>query len=465
MDSHVIEIGAADLGRRSRPLAQDLADGKVAVLRDVPALKFFREELIRSAADAHRSSAAVGELTDFYESGRPPEIELLHSLVAAIKAARDERYLSECLAPVVRQMGFEAPILVDGGINRLVLPPAVVGKTREFADLFAPTDYKRETADGPTETFMPGPSNIHRDFDRDHYLLMCNIWAPLHDAGEDEIVHIYPRCYRQNVHSMPNTPENRQSLGRPVGVSLKFGDCLVFHGEQMHHSPDPSKGKGRRHSYDFRIAAACPDDNRHYRYNFVNLENYRSGADALPSLIGYRTGVADMRRHHREFGKSLSANYYWRCLERQPASLERVHAAHEAYSSYPFSEDRYLALARLAAPFDAHLAGKILKAVVQETRLYFFALKCAEDALEYGQSEASLKACERALELLPSTAALKRFAPVAYEVPGNQLMPAEARQRAEALRAATTMATADAPGGEAHAGLVGRLRRFLRRAA
>src|SRR5262249_7115685 len=154
--------------------------------------------------------------------------------------------------------------------------------------------------------------------------------------------------------------------------------------------------------------------------------------------------------------------YYWRCLERQPVSLERVLQAQDIYRHYPFSEDRSLALARSAAPFDTRLAGKILKHVVEQTRFYFFALRCAEDALEYGQSPVAKQACGRVLELLQSTTPPKRFAPVSYTVPGRQLMPAEARQRAEALLASITTAR---PHERARQSLAGLVTRFLRRSA
>ena len=228
-------------------------------------------------------------------------------------------------------MGFEPPVLVDGGISRLVLPASLIEKTRSHADLFVETDYRRQSAAGATETFMPGPSNIHRDFDRDHYLLMCNIWATLHDAGEEEIVQIYPQVYRQPIHSMPNTPENRRPLGEPVRVSLRFGDCIVFHSENIHHSPDPAGNKGRRHSYDFRIASGCPDDNRHYRDNFANLVNFRGEGDELPALASYRNPIADLREHHARHGTGLSAHYYWRSLERQPPTRDRLVEARELF--------------------------------------------------------------------------------------------------------------------------------------
>jgi hypothetical protein len=465
MNADVIEIAARDVRRQGRPLAEQLADGKVAVLRDVPALRLFRAELIRAASDAAQSSAAAAELTEFYEHGRAPGIAALHGLVAAIKSTRDERYLSECLAPLVRDMGFPTPVLVDGGINRLVLPPDLVGKTRDFANLFVPTDYQREAADGPTETFMPGPSNIHRDFDRDHYLLMCNIWAPLHDATEEEIVQVYPGCYRKSVHSMPNTAENRQALGEPVRISLRFGDCLVFHGENMHHSPDPAKARGRRHSYDFRIAASCPDDNRHYRYNFVNLANFRSGAHDMPSAAKLRETVADVRGHHSGQGECHSANYYWRNLEKQQTPADKFAATLEIYSRYLFAEDRYLALAGMTSASDRELTRRILADVLRQTSLVFYALKCAEQAAACGHLELTEHACDRVLALAERTPALRRFAPVDYAVPTTQLLPHAARIQAEALRAHARAARESFAQENPKHGLFSSLLRRFRRSA
>src|SRR5258708_1513322 len=62
MSADVIEIAARDVRRQGRPLAEHLADGKIAVLRGVPALKLFRAELIRAASDTAQSATAAAEL-------------------------------------------------------------------------------------------------------------------------------------------------------------------------------------------------------------------------------------------------------------------------------------------------------------------------------------------------------------------------------------------------------------------
>ncbi len=420
----VLDIAFTDIDSRETPLADELADGRVVVLRQVPALDEVRRQLIATAAGDEETSTTAAELEAFYDEARPPSIRAVHGLAQSVKAARDERFLSECLAPLVRTLGLPGPVLVDGGISRLVLPGEVVEETRRHADLFEATDYRRERADGPTETFMPGPSNIHRDFDRDHHLLMCNIWFPLHDTTCDESIQIYPTVYREPVHSRQNKVENRSELGPRAEISLRFGDCVVFHSENMHHSPNSSRG-GRRHSYDFRIAAGCPDDNRHYRYNFVSLDDFRDASSTLPVLAGEPTIDGPVR----------SANEVRRHLERvDPAEIDwaRVELL---YKEFPFAAGRYLDLAERAADIAPDVASRALEAVVQHSDQYFFVLQAAEAMSRRTTAATGLaRACDRVVELA-SRGEPRRFAPVEYDIPGQQLMPDAAIARARELAA------------------------------
>jgi len=63
---------------------------------------------------------------------------------------------------------------------------------------------------------MPAPANIHSDYNRQHFLLQSNMWFPLHDSGESEMLRIFPRLYREPIFDMDATEENLRHLGDPL---------------------------------------------------------------------------------------------------------------------------------------------------------------------------------------------------------------------------------------------------------
>ncbi len=446
-----LEIDSKRVGELKQSLASQLAAGAIVVLRDVHGLYRFRQQLLKCAAEISAEPQTAEQLDTFYATGTTPPVATLHALVLAIKMARDQRYLSECLADLVREMKFGPAVLLDGGVNRLVLSKEVVEETRKHAHLFVPTDYRRLRPDGTPEIFMPGPSNIHRDFNRPHRVLMCNFWAPMHDSDETEIVQVYPSVYRQPVHNHENSAENRRLLGDPVRVRLRFGDALLFHGEHLHHSPDLVR---RRHSYDLRIASHAVDDNRHYRDNFSHSNNFLRAVPAEPELRPCQLLPTDALAHHRRHGRSHSANFYQVCFENSAElSANSAKQLFQVFRQYPFAEDRFLLLADRAQDTSGKLAAQIVEYVVDRTQSYFFNLMSARRLREWGESALARRAYSRAIECARQCDPLPDLAPVEYANPLSQLLPAEAARQAQ-------LELCELPIAAPRPGLVGMLKRW-----
>jgi hypothetical protein len=420
------ELTADEAAVPAQPAAALLARGHVFVLRAIPGIVRIREGLIKHAAGT--IPAAGAELRDFYASGRIPGHTTMGSLVRAIKATRETRWISQQLAAWLKAVGFGPPILLDGGVNRLVLPADDLRSARD-SGLFDGTDFARERADGPVEVFMAQPSNIHRDFNREHSMLMCNLWFPLHDLDADETVMVFPDAYRREIFDIDNTADNRRGLGAPVQVALRFGDALLFHGEHMHCSP-PERAGGRRHSFDLRIASRCPDDNAHYRYNFWNLNNFLSRTGAAQVGLDSPLSIGGpLAQHHAAHGGRLCANFYCLAVERD-AGFQEWGALLDVFRSYPFAEDRYLWAASLAQQRGAPESSAFATELGGRTSQFFWAIQAAR-FLERAAPRRARPFWLRVLELAGQADALPNLAPVRYRNPMSQCRPDEARRLAK----------------------------------
>ena len=251
-----------------------LQSGTVIILRGCSPLTEFRDEILETVECEGGSGARV-DIKRFYEESIVPSAPALLSLSRAVKLLRTRMALSRHLAPVIQKMECDPEVLLDGGINRIVVPPNVLSSLSVNSD-FASEDFKRKSADGDVEIFMPGVANIHRDFNRPHHLFQFNIWFPLHSVDQHGVLRIWPNHYRAPVTDLDATEENFKLLGDPLPYRLDFGDAILFHGEHLHTSPVAhSKSPNyRRHTYDFRVASCSYDDNTHYRQNFWNVKNF-----------------------------------------------------------------------------------------------------------------------------------------------------------------------------------------------
>ncbi len=416
----IIEIDAGDPARTA--IAQHLTQGHIVLLRNIDAIERLRSAIADFVCSSDEARSV--ELEAFFEKGVPPSIPTVLELSRAIKVARADRFLSRCIAPLIAECGFKPPVRLDGGIPRLVLPTETVTTARN-SGLFDDEDFKRLAAGRPTEIFMPAPANIHRDYNRQHYLLQCNMWFTLHDADEVEVLRIFPNLYREPIFNMDATEENLRRLGDPLRYRLAFGDAILFHGEHLHTSPKGGKVQ-RRFSYDLRIASHNVDDTRHYRDLFLDLRNFPTQPESAGRL-----------------GASAPASAADSCalpalleLERAPRLSETELARIvDLFDQFPFAEDRYLALANRAISAQVPaVAIRALQTLVEKSPYFFWVAKAGEEFLMLKDRSRATNAFRKALALTEKHSALPNFMPVGYSNPPTQPLPETIRRLAWRLK-------------------------------
>jgi hypothetical protein len=202
----------------------------------------------------------------------------------------------------------------------------------------------------------------------------------------------------------------------------------------MHGSPLPA-GEGRRFSFDLRVAACCPDDNAHYRYNFANLNNFLcKGGRAAIGLDTEYAAPCDYRALDCDRHDDVPALFYWLAAGlRSGIAGTEVAAILDVFDRHPFAEDRYLDLARHFGPTMPEIAACAAQAVTDRSVFYFWVLAAARVLRGLGQTAAAKQAAERARDLARGIDELPNFAPVAYANPFAQLDPASALRQAEAF--------------------------------
>lgn len=421
--SPAVEIDARTDERAT--VAARLARGEVVLLRGIDAIATFREGFVEAVGAGTAGGRA--EMDGFLGSARIPSLATLSAVARTIRQVRARRYLSQCLAPFVAQLGFQGPVRLDGGIPRCVVPPTTIAEAKA-SPLFAPEDFERVRADGETEAFMPRPANVHRDYNRQHFLLQCNLWFPLHDAAEDEVLRIYPHLYRETIGDMDATPENFSRLGAPLRYRLNFGDAILFHGEHLHTSPPIRAEFRRRFSYDFRIASFCGDDTRHYREFFLDLRNFdlaerhklplerSSESSPLSTLLAVEQGDV---RDEAGFTQAL-----------------------EVFERFPFAEDRYMIVAERAAPVAPLVAVQACQKIVDHSPHWFWNFMAAAMLLRLRQP--AVRALEKARSLAADVGELPDFMPMRYPQGPTQPLPQAAVAACERLLSSLRVAAPSA---------------------
>jgi hypothetical protein len=408
-----IEIAATSPARLRIP--EVLSTGGIVVLRQSDEIKQFRAALSQEVERQH--PGAADELSGFYQRKEIPSLMTLLALARTTKKVRTDRFASLCLAPLIWDFGFGSPVRLDGGIPRVVVPSHVLAAAKQSGQ-FASEYFTRIRADGATEVFMPKPANIHRDYNRQHYLLQCNMWFPLHDAGENEVVRIWDKAYHEPVFDMDATEENFRRLGQPLRYTLQFGDAVLFHGEHLHTSPQPQEGL-RRHSYDLRIASNCLDDTRHYRDLFLDLRNLSTKNTSVPELLAsYRGSAADD------------------CALRSVLEIEQRDDLDEAgcrrlsdlFDHFTFAEDRYLIFAAKVAREYPQTATRLLRTIVENSGNCFWLAKAGQMLIEAGDQAGATLALRKAYDLAGQQTTLPNFMPVEYSNAPTQLLPASIRK-------------------------------------
>jgi hypothetical protein len=361
--------------------------------------------MIRQASEIGKGNTAA-ELAAFYATGRMASIETIAALSKTIKSFRSQQRWSVLLHEFVTAMQLPAPVLYDGGIPRLVIPEAVVAQAQS-SGVFEPADFKRLHPAGATEIFMPAPANIHRDYNRKHSLFQINIWWPLHNANENEVLRIYPDLYRKPFFDRNCDAEAVTAVGPHLAYRLAFGDAIMFHGEHLHTSPVGVPG-GRRQSVDFRVASCCPDDNAHYRSGYLNANNFVCPPNAEAAI--------ERIMLMKNAPENLSALWF--------------DEAFKAFNQLPFAEDRYILLHQTAKTVNPDVSAAALEEIVRKSDRYFWVMKAGELA---GADGIARLAASRVLMLTASLPALPDFTPVEYANPANQITPEAASAWAEGI--------------------------------
>lgn len=411
---HLIELKYTDVIAGGAEIFASLCCGSVVIVRGIAPIIAGRAEMIKQAASFGKPGTAE-ELENFYINGIIPSIGTISALGEAIKFFRSNRIWSRLLHGFFSSMQLPGPVLYDGGIPRLVIPQTIV-ETARASGMFDPADFKRKHAAGATEIFMPAPANLHRDFNRQHFLFQLNIWWPMHDASEREVLRVYPHLYRQLFFDRDCSPEALKIFGPHLAYKLAFGDAVIFHGEQLHTSPIGIPD-GRRQSVDFRVAAHCHDDNTHYRQGFLSAANFTPGSmqTAVDNPGGMQAAVdniVQMEQHAQTLSKE------WFDIEMTK------------FCALPFAEDRYLLLHDAAKDANPKAAVAALEKIIGLSPEYFWLLKAGQLAQQMGHTHLATKSAARILALSP---ALPNYMPVDYHNPPNQIMPEAARAWAEGL--------------------------------
>ncbi len=100
-----IEIDAQ--GAERYTVAKLLARGEVVILRGVGAIQTFRDGFVEAVGERVESGRA--EMHAFLHAARIPSLTTLSAVARTIRLVRAQRYLSQCLAPFIAQLGFEGP--------------------------------------------------------------------------------------------------------------------------------------------------------------------------------------------------------------------------------------------------------------------------------------------------------------------------------------------------------------------
>jgi len=387
-----------------------LYQGECIIIRNSPEVKKFREELIGSL----KNSKQKNEMFNFYEHHVIPSEKTIHNLFQSLKSAREAYYLGTLLYNFIKKCHFEKDIYIDGGISRFVVP---VHEYEKFyiSNLFDDNDFSRKFSGDNVEMFMNGVSNIHRDFNRTHLSEMYNFWIPMHNMDASEVLQIFEEDFFKDIKDMDNYEKNYSLLSSPQKYHLNFGDFVIFHSEQLHVSPKRCEKTTRRHSFDFRLATKCHDDNGHYRSNFKNLENFHlNNADEK----SYELCMVPL--------KNCNARQAYVQYKKAMISLDDLL---DIYKKLPYTEDRYVELAKELIGSNPDKANKIIDFAIKKTGQYFWIYKFAKLYDYLGDIEKSNHFCKKLLKLAEITISSEKEYPITYTTPLKELLKEDIEQK------------------------------------
>jgi hypothetical protein len=132
--------------------------------------------------------------------------------------------------------------------------------------------------------------------------------------------------------------------GPPLRVSLKFGDALLFSGDQFHSTPVP-KGDSLRLSLEMRVVGHSFDDRGWYRLGFLNLNNFLPKEKDEPTKSSADRTIEVWEACGNEVEDNPPSTaikcLVELCFDKSP-TIQKVKKYTEWMKSYPFAEDRFL---------------------------------------------------------------------------------------------------------------------------
>ena len=390
-------------------LEKILHSGECVIIRNSPEIKKFREEILHSLNKKQKD-----ELLNFYDRKTIPSEKTLLTFFDRLKYARNIYYLGTLLYGFIKKCNFKSDIYIDGGISRFVVP---VKDYENFSTsyLFENEDFSRKFSGDNVEMFMNGVSNIHRDFNRTHLTEMYNFWIPMHDVESSEVLQIFEKDFFNNLKDMENNDDNYALLSTPETYHLNFGDFVIFHSEQLHVSPKRCIETTRRHSFDFRIATKCTDDNGHYRSNFKNIENFyvKLANDKRYPLFPTKLNNCNAHQAYTLYKENF-------------ITLSEL-LTH--YKELPYTEDRYVDLIKIILDSHPKEAAELLDFAVRQTDKYFWVYKFSKLYEYSGDMKNATLWYKKALHLSGSITIPKEEYPIAYATPLKELLKGDIQDK------------------------------------
>ena len=380
-----------------------LHGGECIIIRNSPEIKKFRDEIVNSL----KNNKQKNELMDFYNNKIIPSEKTVTTLFKSLKYARKVYYLGTLLYDFIKRCHFENDIYIDGGISRFVVPVKDYEKFYQ-SNLFEVNDFSRKFSGDSVEMFMNGVSNIHRDYNRSHISEMYNFWIPMHDLNSSEVLQIFEKDFFKDIKDLDNNEDNYSLLSTPEKYHLNFGDFVIFHSEQLHVSPRRCEDTTRRHSFDFRIVTKCDDDNGHYRSNFKEIENFHFN-NANKKNYDLFSELAL---------KNCNSRQAYDLYKRDEVDLDELF---EIYKELPYTEDKYVELAKELIVNNPKEAEKIVDFACDKTIKYFWIYKFSKLYEYLGNKEKSNILYKKALVSAKKVKRVKADYPINYSIGSKEL--------------------------------------------
>ncbi|MCB0309932.1 MAG: hypothetical protein KDD42_01775 [Bdellovibrionales bacterium] len=423
----------------SQPLTayERLRRGEIVVVRQCPELLIMRE-VLASWEQHHNRSSAPSKILEMIDHKQRPSIQTIMALYSGLRRMRQTYFVPTLLADLVRLLGFSEPMLLEVGLNRLVLPVDIGDQIQSRKDLFMEEDFQSRRHGPLQEIFYVRKDygQPHRELDQPHSIFQSHLWFPLHDMPAEESLLLFPDYYREDIlvdRGQKHLPVEEWGLGKPLQIALKAGDMILFHSEHIHGSVK-RKDETIRLSYDFRVITDCPHDHGWHHQDFWNYRNFVP-AHNNPAVAGERavnilnscfeSVPSSSLEHFNRCSSTAVAQQYveWVIYNLDTVSQTFLEELPQVFAKFPFAEDRYLTVAWLCWPRNNDLARSLLETVCSETSSYYWAWRGARLAAALGCTTLANQTFNKAAQLCGATKQTLDSNPTPYRNGRRQTSP------------------------------------------